>query len=158
MATTLFARRINGSIIPADGVSAEALENLKPGVVYKIELKSSRQYKFLQKAFVLVNYAYEIWEPDEASLPEHRGRKVKVTKEAFRENLTILAGFYDPVVSIGGGVRPVAKSWSFSAMPDDEDFSKLYQGLITVIVEKVLDGYTGEDLDAIVNQIILGFA
>lgn len=133
MTTTLFARRINGSIIPADGLSAEALENLKPRVIYKIELKASRQYKFLQKAFALVNYAYEIWEPDEDSLPEHRGRKVNVTKEAFQENLTILAGFYDSVVSIGVGIRPVAKSWNFSAMPDDEDFSKLYQGLITVI-------------------------
>lgn len=157
MATEIYCRKFQQSLIPADGFSADALDNLKFGTVYRIEIKASRKYKFLQKAFVLVQYAFDIWEPV-SSVSEYKGSPVEKNLERFREMLTILAGFYRPVYKLDGSVQLVAKSWSFAEMPDDSDFEKLYQALITVIVEKVLDGYTGDDLDAIVNQIILGFA
>ena len=43
-------------------------------------------------------------------------------------------------------------------MPDDQDFSQLYSKLIDVIFKKVLSGYTGEQLDEIVNNLLGGFA
>jgi hypothetical protein len=156
MATELFVRRFNGVLMPADNISAEALEALKNGTVYQVKLVASRKYKFLQKAFVLVSYAYGLWEP-QGQDSEYRGRPIEKNAERFREMLTITAGFYDPVYKLDGSVQLIAKSWSYSAMPDDEDFSKLYNGLINVILAKVLVGYTGDQLDAIVDNLLAGF-
>ena len=155
MATEIFVRKFNQQLIPADGFSLDALETLKPGTVYKIDVKSSRKYKFLQKAFVLVNYAFGIWEPVETHT--HKGIPVQKNISKFRDDLTIMAGFYDVVAGIKG-TRYAAKSWSFSEMPDDEDFSRLYSALIDVIIQDVISGYKKEDLDDIVNNIITGFA
>lgn len=157
MATEIYARKHQNAMIPADGFSADALDKLKPGTVYKIEIKASRRYKFLQKAFVLVNYAFDLWEPTEGA-KEYKGRPVEKSIEKFREDMTILAGYYDAVYRFDGSVRLIAKSWSYNAMPDDEDFSKLYSALINVIIAKVLTSYTGQELDEIVNNIVLGFA
>lgn len=154
MATEIFARRVNDALIAADGCSQEALDDLKAGTVYQVKLTASRKYKFLQKAFVLVWYAFEIWEPNQ----EYKGQVVQKNLERFRDDLTILAGFYDLVPTLKGEVKAVAKSWSFSSMPDDEDFSKLYSGLINVVLARVLQGYSGEELDDIVNNIIHGFS
>ncbi|MGZ8220020.1 MAG: DUF1367 family protein [Methylobacter sp.] len=156
MATELFVRRFNGALISADGISSEAMEDLKHGTVYQIKLTASRKYKFLQKAFVLVSYAFSLWEP-QGEENEYKGRPIEKNAERFREMLTILAGFYDPVYKIGGDVQLIAKSWSYSAMPDDEDFSKLYNGLINVILANILPDYTGEQLDDIVNNLLRGF-
>ena len=153
----IFARKFNHNLIPADGFSAEAMEKLKPGKVYKLEVRQSRNYKLLQKSFVVVQYAFDIWEPPTGQA-EYRGKPIQKNLDRFREMLTILAGYYEPVYKLDGSVQLIAKSWSYAEMPDDEDFQKLYQSLITVIVEKVLTGYTGEDLDRIVNNIIAGFA
>lgn len=156
MATELFVRRFNGALIPADSISSEAMEELKHGTVYQIKLTANRKYKFLQKAFVLVSYAYGLWEP-EGEGNEYRGEQIQKNAEQFRDMLTITAGFYKPVFRLDGGVQLIPKSWSYSEMPDDGDFSKLYNGLINAILAKVLPSYTGEQLDEIVNNLLRGF-
>jgi hypothetical protein len=58
MASEIFVRKFQNSLIPADGVSAEAMEFLKPGIVYSVSVKSSRKYKFLgnSMAVTVINY------------------------------------------------------------------------------------------------------
>lgn len=157
MATEAFVRKFNNSLIPADAFSADALEGLKHGQVYKVELKANRRYKFLQKAFVLVGYAFDLWEPA-GEATEYKGKPIEKNLERFREMLTIMAGHYTPVYKLDGSVQLIAKSWSYSSMPDDTDFSQLYNALLNVIIAKVISNHTGEELDEIVNNIVLGFS
>ena len=158
MATQVFVRKFNNALCPADGFGIDAIENLKVGIVYKCEITASRNYKFLQKAFVLVNYAFEVWEPPTNGQLYYKGQEVEKDLEGFRDYLTILAGYYRPTYLLDGSVRLKAKSWSYKEMPDDQDFSQLYSKLIDVIFKKVLSGYTGEQLDEIVNNLLGGFA
>lgn len=73
----------------------------------------------------------------------------------FRSEITVLCGYYDQVFTIGGGFKLVSKSISFSKMSEQE-FSRLYNRAIQVILDNVLTKYTRNDLDRAVN-IIFGY-
>ena len=52
-------------LVPADEESAEHVTKLKLGQGVRVKLTNMRGYKFHQKFFCLLNYAFDIWEPTE---------------------------------------------------------------------------------------------
>jgi hypothetical protein len=147
---TIYLRKLYDTFAPVSQADAEAMEKLKPNQEYKCELTQPRNIVFHRKAFSLVIFAYSIWEPGEQ---EYKGRSVQKSFEVFRDEITIMAGYYDQVFKVDGSFKLVAKSWSFANM-SQEEFETMYSRIIDVILAKVLNGYTREDLDEQVNRLL----
>lgn len=144
MAIEIYAKRINEylKIEPQSDLCG-----LKNGAVYRFDAVVPRNYKFLQKFFVLLMEAYKLWGP-----PTGNG----MSFENFRGRVVIGAGYFEQYWDFDGNLVIEPKSISFAKMEEPE-FDRLYQGAITFIVEKVLSGYTKDDLDEVVMRII-GFS
>jgi hypothetical protein len=147
---TIFLRKLYDKLVPVDESSMEAFEKLKMNGEYNCELAQPRNYLFHKKAFALVNYAFSVWEPGEQ---EYKGQPVQKSFDVFRDEITIMAGYYEQVFKVDGSFKLVAKSWSFANMSQD-DFNAMYSNIIDVILAKVLSGYTRSDLDDQVNKIL----
>lgn len=154
MATTVLLRKIPGSglLMPDDEESCEVVETIKPGSVVKAEITKPRNLQFHRKFFALVNVAFEAWDSPELAF---KGIPVKKSKDRFRKDLIILAGYGYPVVNLRSEVRYEAQSIKFGSMSQDE-FERLYSSVVDVVLSKVLTHYTRSDLDEQVERI-LGF-
>ena len=138
--------------IPADPETEEFARKIKLGEVIHSNFKRMRNPKFHKKLFALLNLAFDYWQPGEVSskygIPEK-------SFDRFREDLTILAGYFHTEIRLDGSVRVAADSISFSSM-DEDTFEKLYQNIITVIMQRipVLDKMTAEEIDDLVNKVL----
>ena len=150
--TTLYLKKINNTLIPADEISTEIMDDIQVNTEYKAELTRPRNLKFHRLFFALVKVAFDAWD-----MPKNTYQGVKIEKnlDRFRKDLLIMAGYGYPVVNIKGDVRFEAQSMSFGSMDQDE-FETLYSRVIDVILGKVLTHYTRDDIDDQVNRI-LGF-
>lgn len=124
--------------------------DIKGGEVVSAEIKRPRNYRFHKKYFALLQYAFDVWEPE---LLEYNGQEVGKNFDRFREDITILAGYYTLAENIKGEPKAIAKSISFGKMLEDE-FSCLYSKTIDVILKHVLKNYTREDVDKVVDRLI----
>lgn len=138
---------------PADAQSAARASRLGDGEVIQADVRFRRNGKFHRKFFALLNYAYEVWEPD---MPTYKGQVCAKNFDRFREDITILAGYGEPVVNVRGEVRMQAKSIAFRSMEDDE-FAELYSAVLDVLLKKVLTNHTAEDVERVVENL-MGFA
>jgi len=87
----------------------------------------------------------------------YKGRVMEKNREQFREDILILAGFYEQTFDLKGRMRLRAKSISFAKM-DDSEFERVYQSVVTVLLREVLTTYKDRaELDAVVERV-LGFA
>ena len=109
-----------------------------------------RNYKFLQKFMVLMQYSFDNWEPDQVT---YKGEIVAKEFNRFRKDITIMAGHHYTTFDFNGNVHLHAKSIAFGSM-EEEDFEKLYSAVIDVILKKVLTNYSREDLDEVVRNIL----
>jgi len=148
----LFLRKLYDTFVPVDKASAEIMGTLEMNSEFKAVLTKPRNIRFHKKFFALVNFAYEHWE---MPVNEYKGVQINKNRERFRKDLTIMAGFGFPVVNVKGDVRYEAQSISFANM-DASEFEQLYSRFIDVILQKILTGYTRDDLDTVVNKV-LGF-
>lgn len=131
-----FTKGPRGSLLPLDDEQAELLAKLPQGALVRAQIASPRNAKFHRKCFALLNYAYGVWK--ELQPPrEWRGQPVVTSFERFREDVTILAGHYEPVFNAQGELRLIAKSISFAKM-DDVAFEQFYSRLIDTLLTKVL--------------------
>ena len=146
----VLAKAANGALVPVDQQSIEAIAKLKLGQGVKVTVRRHNNVAFHRKLYALANLAYEAWEPVNK---EHKGVPILKNFDQFREDLTILAGFYETRVRLNGEVRFIAKSWSFARMPDEEK-DRLYNGIINVVLTKILTNYTRDDLDNVVEQVL----
>ena len=106
---------------------------------------------FIVSFFALLDLGFEAWEPVEQF---SKYGPVEKNSEQFREDITILAGFYEQSYRLDGSIRTSAKSISFGSM-DEYEFSKLYSSVINVLLKKVLVGYKDQDeVEQVVNKII----
>lgn len=142
----------NGVFSPATAQDHAAFERVKMGRVIAVEWSQPRNYQFLRKFFALLNVAYESWEPEDKL---YKGEPVAKNFDQFRNDVVVLAGYYETTVTMRGDVRLIAKSISFASMGQDE-FTALYDAVANVILSRVLRTYTREDLDTVVEKI-LGF-
>ena len=60
-----------------------------------------------------------------------------IQRKKFREDLTILAGYYEKVYHYDGSLRLVAKSLKYSEMPPDER-RQFYDAILNAIWEKIM--------------------
>lgn len=144
-------KRIDGVLVPATEQDAEYISKIKDGIT--AEVKQFRNVRFHKKLFALLNYAFDNWEPEQK---EYKGEVIQKNFERFRADIIILAGFYTSTVNIKGEVRLMPKSISFAKMKEEE-FNKLYQSVLTVIIEKILTNYRKEDVERVMNNLI-GFS
>ena len=122
---------------------------------FMLRFVAPRNYQFHKKFFCLIDFAYDHWEPSE----EYKGVKIAKNSDTFRKEITIMAGCYDVVASLGGeGVKKVAKSISWSKMTEDE-FTVLYDAAKDVIWERIfqhIDTYTPQEYENVIKQM-MGF-
>lgn len=144
------AKAAGGALVPVDQQSVEAIAKLKLGQGVKVTITRHNNIAFHRKMFALANLAYDAWEPEGK---EHKGVPILKNFDQFREDITILAGFYETRIRLNGDIRLIAKSWSFARMPDEEK-DKLYNAIINVILSRILTNYTRDDLDNVVNQVL----
>lgn len=129
--------------------------SMQAGELIDVEMKLSRNPKFHRKFFALLNLGFEAWEPD-ARFKAYKGDPILKNFDRFREDVTILAGFYEQTFTLDGSMTLRAKSISFANM-DDAEFEKVYSAVADVLLQKVLRNYADrEELDKVVEQI-LGF-
>ena len=150
MATSVIVRKLYDSVVPVDAANADLFESLKPNGEYTAVFTQTRNIKFHRKAFALIKVAFDALEFPEL---EHKGQQVSKNIEQFRDDVTILAGFYTVVFNYKGEMRLKAKSWSFANM-DEVEFEAMYSKLIDVILGKILTNYTRADIDYQVEQVL----
>lgn len=139
-----------GALVPADQAGVDYLAKFKLGAGVKVKVTRHNNVAFHRKMFVLLELAYDAWEPEPVL---YKGEPVSKSKEQFREDLTILAGFYESAIRLDGTIRLTAKSWSFSSM-DDAEKEKLYSAIINVVLAKVLTKYTRDDLNRVIDNLL----
>ena len=131
----------------------QRLIRLAPGEMAQAEMVFPRNGKFLRKFFLLLQLGFDAWNPGRT----HKTWKgVPVTKnfEQFREDVTIMAGFYEQTFGLSGRMKVKAKSISFAKM-EEEEFEKVYSAVLDVLLAKVLTNYANrEEVDRVVNKLM----
>ena len=128
-------------LVPLGDDSYEEKRKLRVGQVYECEVKVVRNYRFLKKAFALLNAAW--------SLMNERQQAGWRSKEGFRNYLTVAAGHYDTYYNqrLQAFVE-LPRSWSCDKM-DEAEFSNLYDRMKDVIFAVLGDRVTEEIFDKV---------
>jgi hypothetical protein len=151
----LFQKGANG-LIPACEESTDWLRKKKLGATIVVEPHEMRNGAFFRKWWALVKLGYDYWSEHAATI-EFKGERVLPEFDRFRKDVTILAGFYRPVVNLKGEVRIEPESLQWAKMTE-ERFAKLYDATIQVMLQKVFNGtlyarWSEEQLRAVADQI-----
>lgn len=154
MNDTIFIYSERGWLVPASQETQVRMNKIKAGTVVHATIKQVRSYKFLQKLFVMLKLVFDMWS-ETCPKQEYKGRQVMPNFDRFRSDLTILAGFYEPIYRIDGTLILKAKSIAFANM-SAEEFEEFYSTIIDTVLQKVLGHLkmTREDLDNSVDQIL----
>lgn len=148
--TELYLVKIGNAFYPADRISAELMDDIKPKEEFKAVIKKPRNLKFHKKLFALIGVAFSAWTPGAV---KHKGIVIEKNRERFRKDVTITAGFHETVFNLKGELRLEAKSISFANM-DELEFQELYSRFIDVILGNILSNYTKDDLDEQVRRVL----
>jgi len=144
--------KIQHGLVPADEESLKWYNKLKLGSLVHSDFKLFRNPGLHRKFFALIKIAYDQWSPGD--LDTKWGKPVK-NFQVFRKNLTILAGYGEPVFNIDGSFKMEAKSISFAKMEQDE-FEKLYSSVIDAILERIpqFKDYDYDKMNDLVNTVL----
>lgn len=120
MESRIFVVKKNGKLIPSMEQDKEKINVLSNNSVYEIKVSKPRNYKFLQKFFVLCKIAFDNQESYKSF-------------EHFRHDLTVECGFYDVRYNEFTGEQVKrAKSISFSRMTEIE-FSEFFNRFVETV-------------------------
>ena len=152
MAELQFIVMAGGLLRPENEETAEQVQKWKVGSFIIGKFRRPRNPKFHRKFFALLGVLFDEWEPVDS---EYKGVAAEKSRERFREEITILAGYYDIVCSLKGETRVVAKSVSFASMEEPE-FERLYMAVHKVGMEKILNskGWSERDLHDAVARLM----
>jgi hypothetical protein len=125
-------------LVPADEQTRDWYAKKKLGATIQADATEMRNGAFFRKWWSLINLAYDHWK-DDAETIEYKGEKVQPNLDRFRKDVTIAAGFFEPVVNLKGELRVDAKSLKWSQM-DEHEFAKLYDATIQVLLQRVFNG------------------
>lgn len=150
MAEMTLVKTASGVLAPADPQTVAVIQKHKIGQAFKADVRRFRNLPFHRKFFALLNYGFDVWEPSEVT---YKGEIVKKNFKRFREDITILAGYFETSIGIDGAVRISAKSIRFDAMDQDE-FDGLFNAVIDVLLDRVFIGQTRGDVENTVNNIM----
>lgn len=145
-------------LVPKTSLDVEKLGKIKGKPVVRADIVVPRNYKFHQKGFVLVSVIFDNMDDDTKA---DRGIH---TPEMLRKRLTIETGNFDVSITTEdviaeNGVIPAGTpiiephSWSFGSMDNDE-FEKVYKGIIDVAIGKYCTGQTEESINRQVDEIL----
>lgn len=137
-------KQFNNALHPATHADVEKLKKVRAGEGIIVNYRKPRNFKFHNKYFALLNYAFDVWEPSDDTPAKNFDR--------FREEVTMASGYYRVVPSIKGDTRYIAKSISFAAM-DENEFQELYEKSVSFLLKYVLKNYTREDLDNVLANL-----
>jgi len=132
MTTVHVMKTPNGAFIPATDEDAELTRRFRVGAVQRVEIAEVRNGKFFRKWWVLAKFAFDLWK-ERHPVQEFHGRRVLPNFKRFRKDLTVLAGFFEPVWDVRGELRLEPESLQWSKMTD-ERFEKLYSATINAIL------------------------
>ena len=134
-----------GLLSPASEIEEERLKRFKNRDEYEIEIKMPRNDGFHRKVFKFMNYCFQYWSSDREFMDE------PAQFDCFRQNLTVLAGYYDEFYTITGSqMRIQARSLSYSAMTQGE-FESFYSALIAAAMRTIFNGCGREIEDKLVE-------
>lgn len=136
-----------GHLVPANDSEAERMKRFKNNGAYEIEIKQIRNYEFHKKVFAFFNFCFEHYVSSLDNAPHER------QFELFRNELTVLAGYYDTFYTLRGTIRVEAKSLSFGSM-SQEEFEQCYSGLINAALKHVFGNTKDQN---IINQLYAFF-
>jgi Protein of unknown function (DUF1367) len=125
---------------------------LGDGEMVRLSYARPRNTKFHRKFFAMLNVGFEHWEPSRKHRT-HKGKPITKNFERFREDITILAGFYEQTIDLKGRMKLTATSIAFANMTEDE-FEGLYNAVAQVLLTQVLTNYQRNDLDRVVEELI----
>lgn len=152
MAELGFIRGQNG-LVPDGEPSAEWFAKVSPGARVVAKVSVPRNGRFHRKFFAMLNVAYANWDRPNIETP---AGPAQCSFEAFRNDVTVLAGYHELRVNTRGDFRLTAKSISWAQMDEDE-FQRLYSAVLDVILAKFLTGWKEQDMESAVANFILGF-
>ena len=119
-----------GSFHPYNDIEQEKTVRFKTNELYTVEIKHTRNYQFHKKVFAFLNFCFEHWSCDRDCL------NLQAQFNRFRNQLTVLAGYYIELYNINGEVRVEAQSISYSGM-EQEDFEKFYHALVNAALKHI---------------------
>lgn len=129
------------------------IKHLEAGELIEIEAKLPRNSKMHRKYFALLNLGFEHWESNRKH-KTYKGKPVTKSFESFREEILILAGFFEQTFTLKGDLKLEAKSIKFAKMEQDE-FEDLYSKTINVLLEHVFITYKDRaEIDAVIEQVM----
>ena len=137
-------------LIPENSATSEWFDKIKPGQVVRGDFKKVRNYAFHRKFFALLNLAYEYWTPGEI---DTKWGKPQKHFDTFRKNVTVLAGWGEPVFNIDGTFKMQPKSISFASM-DNEEFQALYNAVLDVLMKRILTGMDREEVERLTERFL----
>jgi len=137
-------------LAPFDTEAEEWLNLKHDGQYFTCDIVTPRNLAFHKKLFALLNVAFPHWNPKKVMTKHGEPEKLF---ETFREDVTILAGYYTQSYRLDGSIRVSAKSISFAKM-DGEEFNKFYDKAVGVIIKHVLVGRSIEEVDQMVGTFL----
>lgn len=150
----LMLRRIPGGWIDVPEDDSVPITRFKIGELYPADIVEMRNGPFFKKWWALVKTVYMIWK-ERMPEKEVNGVKVGTSIERFRKDITVLAGYYEPVYNAEGEVRlePISISW---AKMDEGTFAKFYSDTIDAALQKVIPqcGVDSKQLDQWAMQVL----
>jgi len=135
---------------PFDAEGEEWLRLKHDNQYFEADIATPRNVAFNRKFFALLNVAYPYWNPESVDTKHGKAEK---SFEQFRKDLIIIAGYWDLVPRLIGEPIIVAKSISFAKM-DNEEFTVFYDKVLSVIIQRVLKGYTISEVDDLVGGFL----
>lgn len=133
---------------------ANLLPKVAIGECIQARLYVRRNLAFHKKWFALVKYAFDVW-TEHAPPMTMLGHRAQPNFDVFRKNLTVLAGFYEPVYQLDGTLRLEAKSIAWNRMEEPE-FAQLYDKTIDAIIDNVagMQGMTVQQVKEVVDETL----
>lgn len=142
MASTIFLRRVMGSLRAADAASEGLLAALPEGVDLKATVTVPRKAWKHRKFFALCAVV-------------HPHQSVYPTIDTFRKALTCALGFADTFKLPDGRTMLFPQSIAFDQM-DDVEFDALFDRAVGFICERIIPAANSRDLEREVNEIMAG--
>lgn len=138
--------------MPCDTQAAEIVRTWPAGQGVRAKVTRVRSLPFHRRFFAMLDVAFDAWEPENAA---YAGKVAIKSKERFRKDLLVLAGYYQTTVNLKGEVRLEAESMNFASM-DEDRFHDVYNRVVDVVLTKILTNYARDDLDNVVDRM-MGF-
>lgn len=144
-----FQKTAGGILLPADDETADYLTSIKTGTFFKSDITKTRNYKFHKKVFAFFNFCFDHWAAD----INYQYMDEKAQKNAFRKQLTILAGYGIPVTNIRNhSVNYEAQSLSYENMDEDT-----FRECFTALTQAAMNGIFRSSDEHIYNKLVSFF-